>query len=97
MITAVNGKPVDDVNTFRLQVAGFAPGTKVDLKVDRNGQNLDVPVTLGEFNLEAENKGGQGGNVPSGGEKGALQRRFGSGVDAGSSPANCSCRRGPRA
>jgi len=32
-------------------------------------------VTLGEFNLEAENKGGGGreGNVPSEGEKGALR------------------------
>ena len=71
VITAVNGKPIDDVNTFRLEIAGFAPETKVDLKVARNGQSLDIPVTLGEFNLDAENKGGQGGNIP-GGEKGAL-------------------------
>ncbi len=41
------------------------------MKVARNGQSLDIPVTLGEFNLDAENKGGQGGNIP-GGEKGAL-------------------------
>ena len=38
VITAVNGTPVDDVNSFRLQVAGFAPGTTVHLKVERNGQ-----------------------------------------------------------
>ena len=29
-------------------------------------------MTLSEFNLEAENKGGSQGNLPSGGEKGAL-------------------------
>ena len=73
VITAVNGSPVSDVNTFRLQVAGFAPGTTVHLKIDRSGQNLDVPVTLGEFNLEAENKGDTEGNLPGGGEKGALR------------------------
>lgn len=72
VITAVNGKPIEDVNTFRLEIAGFAPNTKVDLSVSRSGQNLDIPVTLGEFNLEAENGAGkQGGNAP-GGEKGSL-------------------------
>jgi serine protease Do len=75
VITAVNGDPISDVNTFRLQVAGFAPNTTVHLKVSRNGQNMDVAVTLGEFNLEAENRGpgaGQEGNLP-GGEKGAMR------------------------
>ena len=77
VITAVNNDAVDDVNAFRLQVAGFAPGTTVHLKVNRNGQTMDVPVTLGEFNLEAENRGPRGerggNNVPEGGEKGALR------------------------
>jgi serine protease Do len=72
VITAINGTPVDDVNSFRLQIAGFAPKTAVHLKVDRNGQAMDVAVTLGEFNLEAENKGDSQGNIPGGGEKGAL-------------------------
>ena len=74
VITAVNGTSVDDVNAFRLQIAGFAPNTTVHLKVARSGQNLEVPVTLGELNLEAENRGGgQGNNLPGGGEKGALR------------------------
>ena len=73
VITAVNGTNVDDVNSFRLQIAGFAPGTTVHLKIDRNGQTLEVAVTLGELNLEAENKGDGEGNLPSGGEKGALK------------------------
>jgi len=73
VIVAVNGTTVEDVNSFRLQIAGFAPGTTVQLKIDRNGKTLDVPVTLSTFDLEAENKGDNGGNVPSGGEKGALK------------------------
>jgi serine protease Do len=73
VILAVNGTNVEDVNSFRLQIAGFAPNTSVRLKVDRMGQTMDVAVTLGEFNLEAENKGDGEGNLPSGGEKGALK------------------------
>lgn len=74
VITAINGNPVEDVNTFRLAVAGFAPGTTVHLKIARNGQNLDIPVALGEYNLEAEGNGkGQDNNLPGTGEKGALR------------------------
>jgi serine protease Do len=73
VITAVNGTNVEDVNSFRLQIAGFAPNTTVHLKVERNGQTMDLAVTLGEFNLEAESKGDSDGNLPSGGEKGALK------------------------
>jgi serine protease Do len=74
VITAINGSPVEDVNSFRLAVAGFAPGTTVHLKVARNGQNLDIPVALGEYNLDAEGNGkGQENNLPGTGEKGALR------------------------
>jgi len=73
VITAINGNATEDVNEFRLQVAGFAPGTTIHLKIARNGQTLDLPVTLGELNLEAEANGRQQGNLPGGGEKGALR------------------------
>jgi serine protease Do len=73
VITGINGTPIQDVNEFRLQVAGFAPGTTIHLDVSRNGQTMNIPVTLGEFNLEAEANGGSQGNLPSGGEKGAMQ------------------------
>jgi serine protease Do len=74
VITAINSDKVEDVNSFRLAVAGFAPGTTVHLKIARGGQNLDIPVTLGEFNLEAEGNGrSQENNLPGGGEKGALR------------------------
>ena len=72
VIVGVNGEPVDDVNGFRLRVAAFAPGTTVHLKVERGSQTVDLPVTLTEYNMEkAENDTGNG-NLPSGGEKGAL-------------------------
>ncbi|MGD0436625.1 MAG: PDZ domain-containing protein, partial [Bryobacteraceae bacterium] len=54
-------------------VAGFAPGTTIHLKVARSGQNLDVPVTLSEYNMERADNDNSQGNVPEGGEKGALQ------------------------
>jgi len=73
VIVAVNGTNVEDVNSFRLQIAGFAPNTTVHLKVDRVGQTMDLAVTLSELNLEAENKGDGEGNLPGGGEKGALK------------------------
>jgi serine protease Do len=73
VITAINGTPIEDINEFRLQVAGFAPGTSIKLQVNRNGNIVNVPVTLGEFNLEAEANGRPQGNMPSGGEKGALE------------------------
>jgi serine protease Do len=73
VIVAVNGTNVEDVNSFRLQIAGYAPNTAVHLKVDRSGQTMDINVTLGELNLEAENKGDGQGNLPSGGEKGAMK------------------------
>jgi serine protease Do len=73
VITGINGNSIDDVNAFRFQVAGFSPGTTIHLKVARSGQTLDVPVTLSEYNMEkAENDVDQG-NIPEGGEKGALQ------------------------
>jgi len=72
VIVAVNGTTVEDVNSFRLQIAGFAPGTTVQLRVNRSGQTLDIPVKLSTFNLEAENNGPGAGNLPGGGEKGAL-------------------------
>jgi serine protease Do len=73
VITSINGDAVDDVNSFRLVVAGFAPGTKIDLKVSRDGRTISVPVTLTEYNMEANN--GQSGpeGAPGKGEKGALK------------------------
>ena len=73
VITAINGNPIDDVNSFRLQVAGFSPGTTIHLKIARSGQTLDIPVSLTEYNMEAGNNLPEQGNLPGRGEKGAMR------------------------
>ena len=78
VITAVNGSPVSDVNQFRLQVAGMAPGTKVDLKIVRNGHDQNANLTLAELpNETARRSGDDDGQDDQGiesgrGEKGAI-------------------------
>ncbi len=71
IITAVNGTPASDVNSLRLQIAGLAPGSRADLKIIRNGQEMNVPVTLGESHLFDVARGGRGNNQgPGGGGQG---------------------------
>ena len=77
VIIAVNGNPVQDENSFRLQVAGMAPGTKVELRIVRNGAEQTVPVTLGENTqlaraLRGRRGQGPGGDQGGGGEASAL-------------------------
>jgi serine protease Do len=72
VITAINGNPVDDVNNFRLAVAGYAADTTIHLKIFREGKTLEVPVTLGEVN-EGNNRVGAPEGGPGKGEKGALK------------------------
>ncbi len=73
VITAVNNQPVSDVNAFRLQVAGMAPGSSVNLKVFRSGSYKDVALTLAELKAQTAANGDAGPNMPGGGEKGAMQ------------------------
>jgi len=49
VITAFNGVAVNDPNVFRNQVASTAPGTDVTLNVLRDGRELQLHATLGEF------------------------------------------------
>ncbi len=73
VITAVNNQPVSDVNAFRLQVAGMAPGSNVNLKVFRSGAYKDVALMLAELKSQTAANGDAGPNMPGGGEKGAMQ------------------------
>jgi Do/DeqQ family serine protease len=70
VIVAVNGTPVQDENSFRIQVAGMAPGTKVDLRIVRNGEEQTVPVTLAENTQLAKALRGRGGEGPGGDQDG---------------------------
>jgi serine protease Do len=79
VIVAVNGTPVDDENAFRLQIAGTSPGSRVNLKIMREGHEMDVPVTLGE-NREFARKGRRGANGDQGQEQSEGQQSALSGV-----------------
>ena len=54
VITALNGTPVTDPNSFRNQIAGTAPGTEVTLSIKRDGSERQVRATLGEFTPQPE-------------------------------------------
>jgi serine protease Do len=62
IIVAVNGEPVNDANQLRMKVGMMAPNSTVALKVMRNGQPQNVPVTLGEFPSKEEHAGLNGHN-----------------------------------
>jgi len=82
VIVAVNGNPVQDENSFRIQIAGMAPGTTVQLRIERNGQESTVPVTLGENTEYAKAQGGRNGRNPGGEEGGAVSALPGVQVDS---------------
>lgn len=49
VVTAFNGSPVNDPNSFRNQVAATQPGTEVTLTLVRDGREEQVRATLGEL------------------------------------------------
>lgn len=49
VIIGFNGTEVSDPNVFRNLVAGTAPGTQVDLTIMRDGSEVHIRATLGEF------------------------------------------------
>jgi serine protease Do len=49
VITAVNGKKVTDARELRLMIGTMAPGTKVQIDVNRDGQTKNINVELGEM------------------------------------------------
>ncbi len=48
VIVELNGKPVDDIPSFRNTVANMMPGAKVELKIFRAGKAQNITVTLAE-------------------------------------------------
>jgi S1-C subfamily serine protease len=49
VITAFDGKPVEDGNELRNRVASTAPGTQAALTVIRDRHEQQIQVTLGEY------------------------------------------------
>src|ERR1700730_2787569 len=49
VITQLNGQPIEDASQLKLRVAETAPGSKVHLGVNRNGESKTFDVTLGNL------------------------------------------------
>ncbi len=49
LIVEMNGKKVTDSTSLRNMVAASAPGTKVDVKIIREGKEQTISMTLGEY------------------------------------------------
>lgn len=47
IVTAINGKPVESVTELRNVIATDKPGSEINLTVYRNGNQIQVPITLG--------------------------------------------------
>jgi serine protease Do len=66
VITEVDGRKVEGPRELRLMVGAMAPGSKVNVKITRDGQEKVVPIELGELPTEknelAQNK--PDGNAP---------------------------------
>jgi serine protease Do len=49
VITAVHGKKISDARELRLMIGSMAPGTKVQIEVNREGQSKNINVELAEM------------------------------------------------
>ena len=66
IIVEYDGKPVEEVGSFRSRVASTAPGTKVDMAVVRKGKRIEKTAILGTLpgELERTAAGGRPGEAP---------------------------------
>ncbi len=62
VVTAVNGETVKDPRDLAKRIATFAPGTKVDVSVWRDGKLRDIAVTLGELPVDQKQATNRGDN-----------------------------------
>lgn len=65
VITEVNGQKVSDSGQLQVMIGEQRPGTKVDLRLIRDGKEITVPVTLQQVNETkmASNSGGEHGKA----------------------------------
>ncbi len=61
IVTQMNGRPVEDVRTLRLNIAETAPGTPVNFQVWRNGKEMPITITLGTLPAQAAQAQSPGG------------------------------------
>jgi len=68
IILEVAGKQIDDKSDVALKIAQMPPGTTLNLKLHRDGKELDASVTIGEMKDEHQREAGFKSGTP-----GALQ------------------------
>ncbi|HTR66926.1 MAG TPA: Do family serine endopeptidase [Terriglobales bacterium] len=73
VITEMNGKTVTDAGELQALVAEMRPGTKITLKVLRDGKSMSAPLTLEAMNGHGAEAGNSG--------QGTGKMRWGLGVD----------------
>jgi len=56
VITAIKGKAVDDIATFRNEVSVTSPGTKIELVINRNGKEEIITVAIGRLPTKSKQK-----------------------------------------
>jgi serine protease Do len=66
LVTELAGKKVVDSTSLRNMVSAAAPGTKLEVKVTRDGKDKTLSVTLGEFKEKKAAKKTEYGNVMQG-------------------------------
>ncbi len=69
IVTELNGQAVPDRDQLRFRIGTMDPGTKVNLKVLRNGNPMNVSITLGNFpenEEQASNSNSNSGQPSSG-------------------------------
>ncbi|HEX4067510.1 MAG TPA: Do family serine endopeptidase [Acidobacteriaceae bacterium] len=62
VIVELDGKPVSDAGQLQMETSQKQPGDTVHLEVVRNGDRMNVPVTLGSFNHGQVEEVAQNGN-----------------------------------
>jgi serine protease Do len=68
VVVQFDNKPIDDYNILKLMVAESTPGKSVPVQIDRNGQTLNLNVTLEELSQKnnlAKNEPNSNGNEPA--------------------------------
>jgi serine protease Do len=53
VVVEFNSRPIDSADQLKLQVAETPPGSSIPVQVDRNGQVMNLNVTLKELNSDA--------------------------------------------
>ena len=66
LVTALDGKKIEDATGLRNKVAATAPGTKTEVSLMRNGKELTLSMTLGEYHEKKVEKKTEFANVLNG-------------------------------